>query len=240
MNSTRKSAIFVGALMLIATVTFMIGSGLLDSILKAPDYLTHIYPNKNQVIIGVFLEFVDAAAVVGLGVLMFPILKKHNEAIALGYVGTRIIECTILIVSGISLLSLIPLSQEYLQAGSPDVSHFQTLGIDSMAKSVLAFQTAMIALAIGSLPFCYLLYRTKLIPRLISVLGLIGYATMLIGLLFEILGYNVGLIIFLPGGLFELIFPIWLFIKGFNSDAVEAQSTQTAINFSKNNPIKVN
>ncbi|MFQ6062343.1 MAG: DUF4386 domain-containing protein, partial [Methanosarcinales archaeon] len=52
-----------------------------------------VYPNKTKVIIGVLLEFIDTAAVVGIGVMLFPILKKHNETIALGYVGTRIIEC---------------------------------------------------------------------------------------------------------------------------------------------------
>ena len=99
--------------MLTATVTFMIGSGLLDSILNAPDYLINVYQNKTQVIIGVFLEFIDAAAVVGIGVLMFPIFRKQDEGLALGYVAFRIIEAVIIFAAVVSPLTLIALSQEY-------------------------------------------------------------------------------------------------------------------------------
>ena len=220
MNKNKKTAISVGALMLLATVTYMAGSGLLQSILNLPDYLINIYPNRTQVILGVLLEFVDAAAVVGIGILMFPILKKHSEAIALGYAGTRIIEFLLIIVSGISLLLLIPLSQGYVQAGAPDVSYFQTLGTLFVAESGLAFQIAMIALGLGSLPFCYLLYKSKLIPRWLSILGFIGYAALLTGGLLVIFGSDLALVLYIPGGLFELIFPIWLFVKGFNPSAV--------------------
>jgi hypothetical protein len=89
MNTNKRIARIVGGLILTATATYMLGSGLLESILNAPDYLLQVYPNSTQVVIGVLLEFVDAAAVVGIGIMLFPILRKHNEAIALGYAGTR-------------------------------------------------------------------------------------------------------------------------------------------------------
>lgn len=230
MNTNKKTAISVGVLMLLATVTYMTGSGLLQSTLNLPDYLLNIYTNRAQVIFGVFLEFIDAAAVVGIGILMFPILKKHNEAIALGYAGTRIIEFILIIVSGISLLLLIPLSQEYAQVGASDVAYFQTLGNLFIEQSDLAFQIAMIALGLGSLPFCYLLYKSKLIPRWLSGLGFIGYAALLAGGLLVIFGSNLNLVLYIPGGLFELIFPIWLFVKGFNLSAIASDSAKTATN----------
>jgi hypothetical protein len=83
MNTSRKTARIVGGLILAATATYMLGSGLLESILNAPDYLLNVYPNSTQVVIGVLLEFVDAAAVAAIGIMLFPILRKHNEAIAL-------------------------------------------------------------------------------------------------------------------------------------------------------------
>ncbi len=89
-----------------------------------------------------------------------------------------------------------------------------------MAQSGLAFQIAMIALGLGSIPFCYLLYRSRLIPRLLAVLGLIGYAALLIGSSLELFGLNLYMIQFAPGALFELIFPIWLIVKGFNSSTI--------------------
>jgi hypothetical protein len=212
-------------LILIATVTYLLGDGLLQSILNAPDYLLNVYPNSTQVVIGVLLEFIDAAAVAAIGILLFPILRKFNAAIALGYAGTRIIECLLLIVAGISALSLIPLSQEYVQAGTPDASNFEALGTVVVAQSGLAFQIAMIALGLGSIPFCYLLYRTRLIPRWMAVLGLIGYAALLIGGLLELFGLNLSMIHFAPGGLFELILPIWLIVKGFNESVIPADDS---------------
>ena len=220
----------VGALILIATVTYMLGDGLLGSILNAPDYLRHVSSNSTQVVIGVLLRFIDAAAVAAIGMLLFPILRKHNEAIALSYAGTRIIECVLLLVAGISSLSLITLSHDYVQAGVSDASYIQALGGVLGAQSGLAFQIAMIALGLGSLPFCYLLYRARLIPRSLSVLGLIGYAALFIGGLVELFGLNLSMMHFLPGGIFELVLPIWLIVKGFNASTSTSESAKTDMN----------
>jgi len=228
MNSIQKIARIVGVLFLTATVTYMVGSGLLESILNAPDYLLNVYPNKSQVVIGVLFQFINAAVVVGIGLLMLPILKQHNERIALGYLGSRIIESVLLIVSFISPLLLITLSQEY--AGATDTSYFQTLGTLAIKGHSLAFEMAMIALSLGSLMFCYLLYESKLVPQFISVLGFIGYAALLTRGWLEIFGYSTGMILFLPGALFEIIFPIWLIVKGFNSSAIASESAETEIN----------
>ncbi len=233
MNTNKTTARIVGVLFLTATVTYILGSGLIESILNAPDYLMNVFQNESRVVIGVLLEFIDAAAVVVIGVLLFPVLKKHNEAIAIGYVGARIIECILLIVAGVSLLLLIPLSQGYVQAGASNAAYFQISGTLFMAESGLAFQVAMIALGLGSLPFCYLLYRSKLVPRAISVLGLIGYAALIASGSSEIFGYSIGMVLFLPGALFEIAFPIWLIVKGFNSSAIVSESAKTDSNESE-------
>lgn len=219
MNTNKKTARIVGALFIFATIAYMTGSSLIGSIVNAPDYLINVYPNKTGVIIGVLLELINSAAVVGIAVMLYPILKKHNETIALGYVGSRILESAMLIVSVISPLLLITLSQEYVKAGAPDTSYFQTIGTLAIRGHYLAFQMAMMVLGLGSLIFCYLLYQSKLIPRTISVLGLIGYASLLTSSLLEIFGHNTGMILFLPGALFEIILPIWLIVKGFSSSA---------------------
>ena len=206
-------------------VTWFIGAeSLIASILNAPDYLINLYPNKTQVIIGVLLELINATVVVGIAVLMFPILKKYNENIALGYVGFRIIESVILIVSAIRPLSLITLSQEYLAAGAPDASYFQTLGALSMAERFSAGQMVPIAVGLGGMMFCYLLYQSKLIPRFLSAWGLIGYAVLLIGGLLDMLGFSTGLIKGLPVASFEIFIAIWLIVKGFNASAIASES----------------
>jgi hypothetical protein len=135
MNSNRKTAAIVGALFLTALVTDLVGGELLERIIHAPDYLTNVYPSKIQLILGMLLELIAAAAVVGIPVMLFPTLKKYSERIALGYVGFRIIEAVIIAVYVFSVPSLLTLSKEYVRAGSPDASYFQTIGASLMAES---------------------------------------------------------------------------------------------------------
>ncbi|WP_244937229.1 DUF4386 domain-containing protein [Paenibacillus alginolyticus] len=218
MNSNKKTARIAGVLFLAATAAYILGNGLIESILNVPDYLLHVYPNKTKVIVGMLLELINSAAVVGIAITLFPILKKHNETIALGYVAFRVIEAIILIVGALSPLLLISLSKQYIEAGAPDASYFQTIGMLAINGKFLTFQLSMIVLGLYSLFFCYLLFKTKLIPRLISVFGLIGYASLLTSALLEIFGYSPGMVLFLPGALFEIIFPIWLIVKGFKEN----------------------
>lgn len=223
MNSNRKTAITVGIFMLGATVAFIIGSGLIQSVLSNPEYLNDVYPDKTKLIAGMFLELVDAALIFGIGMLMFPILKKHSPAVAIGYFGTRVMEAVILVASILSLLILMPLSQEYIAAGATDGSYYQTIGTLVIQGHDMAFQLAMLVLGMGSLMFCYLLYKSKLIPRLISVIGFIGYLALIASSCLEILGVDTGMTLFVPGAIFEIIFPIWLIVKGFNITALDSQ-----------------
>ena len=103
MDANRKTAIIVGVLFITATVVSSLYYVILDPILDAPDYLIKVSENANQVIIGVLLYLIDCAAVVAIPIMLFPIFKKHNESLALGYVGSRIIESVTLIVGHISL-----------------------------------------------------------------------------------------------------------------------------------------
>ncbi len=200
MNTNRKIAVLVGVLFLTATITYYTGSDLIRS------FFIDENPNKTSLVIGVLLEIADGVAVVGIGVLMFPILKMFNKRLALGYVIFRIIECAIIIAAGIYMLSLLKLMWKY--------------------EMIIFLFTGL-----GGLIFSYLLYQSKLIPRLLSALGVIGYAILSVGVLLDMLGYvdinaGAGMLLFLPGGLFELFLPVWLFIKGFNPSAIASGSAQ--------------
>ncbi len=227
MNTNRKTARIVGALFLTAMVTSILGGFWLESILNAPDYLISVSANETQVITGVLLELINGLAVVGIAVAMFPLFKKYSEALALGYVAIRIIEAVIVIAAVISPLSLIALSQEYVQAGAPDASYFQTLGSSFLAARALWVSLMLgIFFSLGALLFYYLLYQSKLVPRWLSVWGLIAVALLLTWNLLEMFGISIsaGMILALPIILNEIFLGIWLIVKGFNPPAIASPS----------------
>ena len=237
MNSYRKTAIFVGIFFLAGYVILLPGGFLVDPILDAPDYLINVSAHIPRVIIGMFLEFINTAAVVGIAVLMFPMLKEQNEVLALGYAGSRIVESAILLVGHIFLLLLIALSQEYVKAGDSDTSYFQTVGTLCIAERGLTFRMVMIVVSLGALMFYYLLYQSKLIPRFISVWGLIGAPLSLAGGVIAIFGYRARvsmptptMILGLPIMLNEILLGIWLIVKGFNPSAITFDSAKKDIN----------
>ena len=105
-DTFRKTARIVGVFFIIATVASSLGFVILDPILVAPDLFVAISANASPVILGVFLLLINCVAVVAIPVMLFPILKKQNEVLAVGYLGARILESVILAVGAISLLLL--------------------------------------------------------------------------------------------------------------------------------------
>jgi hypothetical protein len=233
MNNARKIAILVGVFYIVATAAGLIGLGaFMDPILNEPDFLINIHANENQVILASLLELVMAVAVAGIGITVYPILRNRNANIAIWYVVARIVEPVIYIINVISLLTLLTLSQEFVKAGAPDASYFQTLG--DLLRVVpdwgghVVLDVAVFPL--GALIFNYVLYRSKLIPRWLAGWGFIGallYWVAGLLVMFDIiipLSTN-HVILQAPLGLQEIIFAIWLIAKGFNPSALTTEST---------------
>jgi len=224
MNSSRKTAIIVGVLFLIAYLGIFLGSAFYTPILDAPDYLSNVYPNRTQVIIGMLIELINDAAVIGIAVMLFPILRKHSESMALGYVGFRVIEAVMLIASKNSILSLITLSQDYIAAGAPDASYFHALGALALAERYWAGKMQVVFFILGALILYSILYKSKLLPRFISVWGLIAVASLVtanvLGVPDLTQGFQPAMILYFPIVLSELLLAIWLIVKGFNSSAI--------------------
>ena len=224
MDSIRKSSIIVGVLFLIATIIIIIGGVFSFSIYES-DYLIAVASNENQVIFGALLEIVATAAIVGIPIAMFPLLKKYNESLALGYVAIRIFEGLTIFLNTIVLLSILALSQEFVNSLSPDVLYFQTTGNLLLTTREQISVLVDFSFPIGALVFNYLLYKTKLIPRWISSLGLLGGTLWLITVPFRFFGVNFEQMDFLalPIAAQEMILAIWLIIKGFNSPKIVSE-----------------
>ena len=226
MNSDRQTAIIAGVLWITATVAYSLAVVILSPILTAPDYLISVSANETQVLIGMLLEFTDAAAVAGIAIMLFPIIKRHNEALALGYVGARIIESVTVIVSVISILSLLTLSQEFVSAGAPEASYFQALGTLLLAARDWTNLIGInFVFGLGALIIYYLLYQSKLVPRFISVWGLIGATLLFAAGLLMMFGLItpfsvVDTVLSYPIAVQEMVLAVWLIVKGFNSSAI--------------------
>lgn len=243
MKSNRQTARIVGALFLASNITFLLGAMVfLAPILGSPDYLALVSASRTQVVAGVLLEVINGIAYVGIAVLMFPIFKQRFESLALAYVGFRIVEFVMQIASDLSPLALLTLSQEFVAAGTPQPSAFQTTGSLLIAERYWAFQALGIVFAVSALMFYTMLYQSKLIPRSLSVWGLIGAALVLVNVIVVAfglrLGSELGLFLGLPMLLNELVLGLWLIVKGFNlsqavSEPAEPFRTQLKVSTAK-------
>ncbi len=179
--------------------------------------------------LGAFLQFVMAAACAGIGISLFPVLRRYSEGLALGAAGFRMIEGALGIVGVIGLILLLALSREYLKTGSPP-SYFQTLGVLIRAGSEWVNNVGMIlAWCIGALIYYYLFYQHQLVPRWLAGWGLAGIVLAIVSsllVMFRLIvpfGTISGLTN-LPIGLQEMVLAVWLIVKGFNPSATAAES----------------
>jgi hypothetical protein len=191
----RRTGILVGALFLVQMVTFSIGNSLIETFVDGG-------AGRTTLTIGVLLEMCSGIAVVGIGLLMYPILRLVNDRLAFWYPAFRILELAVSAACGIYLLAQLKLVPNY---------------------SLLIY----LPTAIGGLVLTYLLFVSRLVPRAIAGLGLAGYALLLLAVPLDLLtsldvNRGAGLILLAPGGLFEFVaLPIWLFAKGFDLRALQ-------------------
>jgi len=228
MNTYRTTAIVVGVVYLAGFVVGLVGNGLIQSILGAPDHLSTVSANSMMLAIGAILWLMAVAGDAAHGVLMFPVLKQHSERIAFGYLASRIVDAVFIAVSVLFTLLQIPLGSEYLKAVVPNTFYLQALSTLSIQANLYAYEIGMIALGLAGLMLNYMFYRAKLVPRWIAVWGLVGYAIIFCGMVSEVMGSGLGLVSSIPGGLWEVFIGVWLIAKGFNSSAFVSQATRTS------------
>ncbi len=236
MNSHRKIAVIVGVLFITATVVTVLSVLFVEPLLEPlddPDYFVNVSANEGQIITGALLFLICAVAVVLISVVMFQIFKKYNEALALGYVAFRTIEAVTIVAIVVCWLLLITLSQEYVNAGSPDAPYYLTSGALLTEVGVWIGFMLSLFLSIGSLIFFYLLHQLKLVPRFMSVWGLVGAILHLagtVGLMFGSFTDDsaLGILTVLPVASIEMVLAVWLIVKGFNPSAIVSESAEVS------------
>lgn len=228
--SARKLAIIVGVCYLAANIIAgPLGLALTEPALGAPDYLVQVSANETKMLIGALLVLVMAVADAGIAIAAYPVLKQRNASVAIGYFGARIVESLIFCISALSLLLLVTLSHEFVQAGAPDASYFHTLGELLLAARDWAGHVVLdvAVFPLGALAFYSLLYQGKLVPRWLSGWGLIAavlyWASSLLVMFDLIAPLSTGHVVLqAPLGLQEIALAVWLIVKGFNPSAIDS------------------
>jgi len=175
MDTNRKIAIAVGVLYIIGTVAGVLSVVTTNSILGASDYLTKISHHENQMYLGALFVLIMGLALAVIPAVAYPILKKHNEVLAVGYVIFRgALETLTYVVVILGWLVLVPVSNEYVKAS--DVSTYQAMGKMVIETGDIGATMTAIIFPIGALMLYIVFYQSKLTPRWVSVWGLLAVA----------------------------------------------------------------
>ena len=233
-GTNRKTAIIVGVLFIIGTVAGILSAVFTEPILSDPNYLTKVSENQNQIVTAGLFVLAMGLALAMVPFVIFPVLKKHNETLALGYVVFRgALETVSSIALVLSWLFLLILSREYVAAGAPDASNFQALGAVFLKGADPINAMGGIVFGLGALMLYYVFYQSKLIPRWISVWGfiaiLLSFSTNIL-ILFHLQSPSstANTVMHLPILLQEMVMAVWLIVKGFNSSAIASGVAKTA------------
>lgn len=216
----RKTAVIVGSLFIIATITALTSGAFLGTALDGSDYLLNIHENENDVVVAALFELALAASMIGIGSLMFPILRKQVEGLALAYAGIRLMEAAFVVLATVSLLLMLTMGKEYA-AGTLNPADSQSIGtlLQALRDWSYLFGT-LIFLGLGSMILNYLLYGSRLVPRWISVWGLLGAVGILLYGVMGLFGtdtnaFDATSLLAAPLAVQEMVLAAWLIIKGF-------------------------
>jgi len=212
MSIGKVDSRIVGLLFIFPLFFYGIGNSLVEVLLTS----NSLIPVSLDIKIGGFLMILNSITVTALGILLFPILSIYHKGIATTYLISRILEAVLLLVGIIGLFSMIPLGQNFVEnkINNTDYQYFINF---SSGINYYSYQISMLILGLGSIPFCYLMYKQQMIPNYLSLWGCSGYGLLFIGSTCEFFGLEVGVMLSIPGGLFELSFGFWLLIKGFQN-----------------------
>jgi Domain of unknown function (DUF4386) len=225
MSPHRKTALVAGVLYLLTFVS--IPTLVIYGQVKSANYILGAGPDT-AAIIGGILEIIVALAGIGTAVVLFPVLKKQNEATALGLVAARILESGTIFVGVAFLLSIVTLRQAGAGAEALVTSHALVTLYDRIFLLGQSFMPAICDLLLG-----FLLYQSRLVPRSLSLIGIVGGPILLVGylaVLFGLIGQHTSLagLSALPVALFEFSLGVWLVVKGFQPSPILSSDTRDA------------
>jgi hypothetical protein len=223
MNTNKASAIIIGVLFIAATTFYMIGQSIHGPITASSDYLEHVYPDQQTVIAGVLIELIGILAIPMIAVFFYPVLRKYSQVMSLGYLVFRSLEALLLLVVSIYTLSLIHISKGFLGLTGANGMSYLEIGASVQAMSHWTFLLSVsIVFPLTALMLNAVLYQSRLVPRFISVWGILAAMLLLTGAVVDVFGLLSGIsrsalevILTVPIAANEIVLALWLIIKGF-------------------------
>ena len=219
MSPLRKTAFVAGALYLLSFVS--IPTLFLYNPLRASNYILG-HGSNTGIIVGAILEMIVALAGIGTAVALFPVVKRQNEGVALGFVGTRTLEGGAILTGVACILSLVTLKQAGAGTEALVTSHALVTMYDRIFLLSQSFIPAVNGLLIGSL-----LYQSRLVPRVLPLLGFTGATLLVIGdvaVLFGLIGQHASTtgLFAIPIAVWEFSLGVYLVVRGFNASPITA------------------
>jgi hypothetical protein len=220
MNSERKLSVALGTAFLFQATTSLI-SGMIPMSLIVPgnidQSMTNIAGHAGLLRANFLGDLITAVGVIALGVLLFVVLREHGEILALIALGCYLLEVALGAVSRIPAFALLRISQEYAAKGHPeDLRALGNLTLDTMD---FGFGLLMLPCCIGAILFYHLLYKSRVIPRVLSAWGLVSIFVVLVATVLVISGYKVPFLVYVPYIPFEWVVGAWILIKGLAGSA---------------------
>jgi hypothetical protein len=235
MNASRKIAAVVGVLFIIGTAAGISSGVVTGPVLDGSDYLARVAANESKIALGALLILVMGFPLAMIPVLMFPIFKKYNEILALGAIVFRgVLEAVTYMALAVSWLLLIPVSEEFVKASTVDAATYQAMGTFLTQAGYWTEHLLALVFTIGALMLYWLFFKTKLIPGWLALWGFFGAILYFAAPIFNMfdplhpalsLGVKWGNLM-APLAIQEMVFALWMIIKGFNPDALASQSTK--------------
>lgn len=230
-DTHRKTAVIVGVLFIIATAFLFVGSAFYGPALDGPNYLETAYPGRIQATIGLLIEFICVLAIPLIAVFAFPVLKQYSLPLAISYIFFRTFEAVLFILVDINKLALVPVSRGYLTGSPGEAAFYKNLGQFILDWNLWGWLFYVLVFGIGALVLYSVLYRSRLLPRWISIFGLVTAIMITSSSIFSMLEVSFNL----PDGMFELILvmpiavqemvmALWLIVKGFDPPALATLS----------------
>jgi hypothetical protein len=225
MKTYRKTAVAVGILYILATAFALLGSALSKGITGAADHLGELAASGDRMVAGALLAVAAGLCVVVLAGLLFPVLRQRNEGAALAYFGVRILEAVTLIVTAVTTLLLVTVGRESLASGVAAGSSLRTTAALLQGLHEWAFPLNPFVFGLGAVILYVLLYQTRLVPRWLSVWGLVGAAGVFVFSLLMFYGGGTKLLA-IPIGVQEMVLAGWLIVRGFDVSALTSQAAK--------------